>query len=165
MQGKPKSAQLQIRLSAADKAAIQRAARRAGQDMSAWVLGRLVSRPRENFQTLAATLVATDRPAFALAELNDFLSNCTAAELETAIAGTPRLPRQPELANYLAAMVEYAAGRLGVPVPAWLQDITPLPNAWFGSDLESLRLHLLTQSPPPFRRRNIYIDASVGDRV
>jgi uncharacterized protein (DUF1778 family) len=165
MQGEPKYAQLQIRLSAADKAAIQRAARRAGQDMSAWVLDRLLPRPREKFQALAATLVATDRPAFALAELNDFLSNCTAAELETAIADAPRLPRQPELANYLAAMVEYAAGRLDVALPVWLQDIAPLRKAWFGSDLASLRLHLLTQSPPPFRRRNIYIDASLGNRV
>jgi hypothetical protein len=165
MPGELKSAQLQIRLSPADKTAIQRAARRAGQDMSAWVLGRLLPRPREEFQALAATLAATDRPAFALAQLNDFLSGCTAAELGTAIAAAPRLPRQPELANYLAAMVEYAAGRLGVAAPAWLQDIAPLPKAWFGTDLASLRLHLLTQSPPPFRLRNIYIDASLGDRV
>ncbi|HTY49830.1 MAG TPA: hypothetical protein VMB48_09070 [Steroidobacteraceae bacterium] len=35
----------------------------------------------------------------------------------------------------------------------------------FGSELRSLRLHLLTQSPPAFRCRNIFIDASVGERV
>jgi hypothetical protein len=29
----------------------------------------------------------------------------------------------------------------------------------------SLRLYLLTHSPAPFRRRNIFIDASVGSRV
>lgn len=165
MRNEPKSAQLQIRLSAADKAAIQRAARRAGQDMSAWVLNRLLPRPRENFQALAASLAATDRPAFVLAELNDFLNGCTATELETAIADAPRLPPQQELANYLAAMVEYAAGRIAVALPAWLRDVTPLSNPWFGSDLASLRLHLLAQSPPPFRRRNIYVDASLGDRV
>jgi len=32
-------------------------------------------------------------------------------------------------------------------------------------ELLGLRLHLLTHSPAPFRRRNIFIDASVGARV
>jgi hypothetical protein len=35
----------------------------------------------------------------------------------------------------------------------------------FGTPIESLRLHLLTASPPAFRRRRIFIDATVGDRV
>jgi hypothetical protein len=35
----------------------------------------------------------------------------------------------------------------------------------FGSELQSLRLYLLTHSPPPFRARNIFIDATLGDRV
>jgi hypothetical protein len=28
-----------------------------------------------------------------------------------------------------------------------------------------LRAHLLTSSPPPFRRRNIFIDTTLGGRV
>ena len=43
--------------------------------------------------------------------------------------------------------------------------IAPLASPVFGSKLESLRLYLLTHSPPPFRRRNIFIDASIGARV
>jgi hypothetical protein len=35
----------------------------------------------------------------------------------------------------------------------------------FCSSLQSLRMHLLTHSPPPFRRRNIFIDSSLGQRV
>jgi hypothetical protein len=35
----------------------------------------------------------------------------------------------------------------------------------FGSDLQSLRLHLLTHSPPPFLARNIFVDATLGDRI
>jgi len=31
--------------------------------------------------------------------------------------------------------------------------------------LQSLRLHLLTHSPPPFRRRNIFIDSSPDKQV
>jgi hypothetical protein len=40
-----------------------------------------------------------------------------------------------------------------------------LPQPVFGSELKALRLHLLTNSPPAFRRRNIFIDATLGDRV
>jgi hypothetical protein len=61
--------------------------------------------------------------------------------------------------------VEYACARRGIEVPAWTGQIPPLASPLFGSQLESLRLYLLTHSPPPFRRRNIFIDASIGARV
>jgi hypothetical protein len=35
----------------------------------------------------------------------------------------------------------------------------------FGSSLASLRLHLLTRAPVALRRRNLFADASVDDRV
>jgi hypothetical protein len=71
----------------------------------------------------------------------------------------------PYHANYVAAMVEYACARRGVAPPAWTGAIPPLVEPVFGSALTSLRLYLLTHSPAPFRRRNIFIDATVGDRV
>ena len=43
--------------------------------------------------------------------------------------------------------------------------IEALSEPEFGSQLQSLRLHLLTHSPPPFRRRNIFIDTSIGGQV
>jgi len=71
----------------------------------------------------------------------------------------------PFLRNYIAAMVEYACAKRAVAVPAWVRSIPPLAEPVFGSDLQSLRLYLLTHSPPPFRGRNIFIDATLGDRV
>jgi hypothetical protein len=43
--------------------------------------------------------------------------------------------------------------------------VKPLERPWFASSLKSLRLHLLTASPPPFRRRNLFVDSTIGDRV
>jgi hypothetical protein len=71
----------------------------------------------------------------------------------------------PYLANYIAAMVEYGCAQRDVAPPAWTRLIAPLPEPVFGSALISLRLHLLSHSPAPFRRRNIFIDATVGARV
>jgi len=167
----PKTAQLQIRVSAGEKAAIQRAARRAGMDMSAFVLARLLPPSGARFQELtsacggeeAADRFAPDR--FALAELNSFLAGLAGGELRDAVQSAPTARLAEIQANYIAAMVEHACARRGLDVPVWTGQIVPLISPFFGSRLESLRLYLLTHSPPTFRRRNIFIDASVGARV
>jgi Protein of unknown function (DUF1778) len=165
MPAAPKSAQLQIRVSPAEKSAIQRAARRAGMDMSAYVLARALPVPARRFQELTAACRDPGGERFALAELNSWLAGLGAGELRDAIASPPASGLTPYLANYVAAMVEYACARAGTPPPAWTRAIAPLAEPVFGSGLMSLRLHLLVRSPPPFRRRNIFIDATVGDRV
>jgi len=164
MRNSHKSAQLQIRVSPAQKSAIQRAAARTGMDMSAYVLSRLLSVPAGEFNESVAACAGSEA-GFALAELNSLLSAYTAAELREAVATSPTAPLSPFLANYVAAMVELACGRRGLPPPAWATAIAPLPEPAFGTTLETLRLHLLTHSPAPFRRRNIFIDATLGDRV
>jgi hypothetical protein len=62
-------------------------------------------------------------------------------------------------------MVEYACAKRDAALPSWTRSIAPLVEPAFGSRLASLRLHLLMHSPPPFRRRNIFIDSSIGSRV
>ena len=159
-----KSDQIQIRLSPAQKAAIRREARRAGLDMSAYVLARLLPVPARRFQDLTEACADAQDAPFALAELNSWLASLGAGELKNAVSSPPaRLA--PFLANYVAAMVEYACAKNGVAPPLWLGATSPLAEPVFGSTLMSLRLHLLTHSPAPFRRRNIFIDASVGSRV
>ncbi len=161
-----KTAQLQIRVSPAEKAAIQRAARRAGLDMSSFVLGRLLPAAGSRFGELVAAVAAERADGrFALAELNSFLSALGAGELQDAVAAAPPHGLAPERANYIAAMVEYACARRGLGPPAWTGDIPPLASPLFGSALESLRLYLLSHAPPPFRRRNIFVDATLGAQV
>jgi hypothetical protein len=104
-------------------------------------------------------------PSFGLAELNTLLTNWTALELREAIAVSPTTALTPFPSNYIAAMIEQACEQRSVGVPAWVRAIEPLPEPAFGSTLKKLRLHLLIHSPPPFRRRNIFIDATIGDRV
>jgi hypothetical protein len=159
-----KSAQLQIRVSPAEKTAIEQAARRAGLGMSAYVLARVLPASARRFQELAAACRDSRDGRFALAELNTWLASLGAGELGDAVASPP--PRLPaDLANYLAAMVEYACAQRDVAPPAWTRGIEPLAEPVFGSALVSLRLYLLTHSPAPFRRRNIFIDSTVGAQV
>lgn len=160
-----KDVQLQIRLSAAEKKAIQQSAARSGMEMSSWVRARLLPRSRETFRRLVE--VASQRPderRYALAELNDLLTRLGPAGLLEAVAEPPA-SLDPYLANYVAGMIETAAHHAGVRPPPWTADIAPLAAPVFGTDLPGLRLHLLLNAPPAFRRRNIFIDSTVGDRV
>jgi hypothetical protein len=82
------------------------------------------------------------------------------------IASLPRpLLRDPYRLNYVTAMVELAAHRAGTAPPLWTSGVQPLAIPVFVEPSIALRAHLLTASPPPFRRRNIFIDSSLGDRV
>jgi len=159
-----KTEQLQIRLSEAQKTAVQRAAGRAGLDVSAYVLARVSSPVAEQFAQLVRAAGQGDG-RFALAGLNALLTRLTAGELQEAIAdGIPdRLA--PQLANTIAAMVEMACAKRRVEYPGWTRLVAPLREPLFGSGLQSLRLYLLTHSPAPFRRRNIFVDATIDDQV
>ena len=160
-----KIAQLQIRVSANEKRAIARAARRAGMDMSSYVLERVLGAHERRSAELMRRLVDERTRRYALAELHDLLASLGADELRRAFAVQPPVGLPPETANYLAAMVEYACAKNGIEAPSWTCAIEPLSTPSFGSQLESLRLYLLAHSPPPFRRRNIFIDTSIGGRV
>lgn len=118
------------------------------------------------FARLLEVLRADDQPSFALAELNDLLSGLTPAELGSAVEHADLAGLTPYLRNYVAAMVELAAHQRDVPPPAWVRDVEPLEMIpHFATSLAGLRLHLLRASPVPFKRRNIFIDSSIGDRV
>jgi hypothetical protein len=161
----PRSEQLQIRVSPAEKAAIRRAAAQAGMDMSAYVLGRTLPTAAMQLQGALQDCAGPAPPSYGLAEINALLAGWTATELRDALATPPAVALTPFLSNYIAAMIEQACERRSVRVPAWVRAIPPLREPIFGSALQSLRLHLLTHSPAAFRRRNIFIDATIGDRV
>ena len=159
-----KGEQLQIRVTAAQKAALQQQARRAGLSLSAFVLARALPDSRQRFVALVRALAGDER-RFALAELNDLLSGLTSQELRVAVAEGDVHALAPLDQNYVAAMVEQACDRKGVAPPAWVGRIEPLPEPHFAVPFVRLRPHLLRSAPVPFKRRNIFVDAAVGDRV
>jgi hypothetical protein len=136
-----------------------------GDDMPAHALSRALPDARLRFARLLEALRDDDRPGFALAELNDLLAGLTSGELCAAVEHADLTGLTPYLRNYVAAMVELAAHRRDVPPPAWVRDVEPLAEPRFATPLASLRLHLLRSAPVPFKRRNIFVDSSLGDRV
>lgn len=160
-----KSEHLQIRLTAREKALLKRAAAAAGQDVSAYVLARAIPPARTRFADLVGLLDDDADHRYVLAELNDFLAALAPSEFRDAVAHAELATASPFLKNYVAAMVEQAAHMKAVPPPAWARRIPPLEAPWFATPLKKLRLHLLRAAPVPFKRRNIFVDASVGSRV
>lgn len=160
-----RSSQLQIRITPEQKEVLKRLSCRAGQDMSTYVLSRVLPDARLRFARLLEAL-RDDQSGFALAELNDLLSGLTSGELCGAVEHADLTGLTPYFRNYVAAMVELAAHRQDVPPPAWVRDVEPMETEpRFATPLAGLRLHLLRTAPVPFKRRNIFIDSSIGDRV
>lgn len=160
-----KSAQIQLRVTPQQKAVLQRRARAAGLDLTAYVLARLVPDLAARLQARVSALREPAGRRLAYAALHDLLAElapATFAEatLDLSLVGLGEVER-----NRVAAMVEHAAHRLGVPPPAWCGDVEPLAHPEFSGGLRSLRPHLLRSSPVAFRRRNLFVDASIGARV
>jgi hypothetical protein len=106
----PKSQQLQIRVTPLQKSALRRHARAAGLDVSAYVLSRLLPPDEERFAEILRALRVDGDERFALAELNDFLASRVPTQLAAAVARATLGGLSPFLQNYVAAMVEQAAG-------------------------------------------------------
>jgi hypothetical protein len=162
-----KSEQLQIRVTPEQKSALKRHARGAGQDLSSYVLARALPRDRVRFEEIVQGVHNAKDHRFALAELNDLLSGLSGAQLADVVSFEPDGLRDlsPMLQNYVAAMVEQAAYRRDVSPPGWTRNVPPLEEPYFATTLRGLRLHLLRSAPVPFRRRNIFVDSSIGGRV
>ena len=172
-----KTHQVQIRVTASEKTALKRLASRSGLDLSSYVLGRALPSQRLRFEEILRTLAGTDDPRapsdpqgtadrrFALAELNDFLTALAPGEFTDALANADVRDLEAFAANYTAALVEQAADQKRVPSPAWVRNIPPLDEPYFAGGLKSLQPHLLREAPVPFKRRNIFVDAGLGDRV
>ena len=160
-----KTRQLQIRVTPEQKSTLARLARRAGQDDSSFVLARALPSMAVRFGEILSALGEADRQRFALAELSDLLVELAPRELAVVTGHAEPRGLSPYLQNYVAAMVELAAHQKRVAPPAWVREVPPLEEPRFATPLEGLRLHLLGVSPVPFKRRNLFIDSSVGDRV
>lgn len=160
-----KTEQLQIRVTPEQKHALKRLAREASADVSSWVLGQVLPVEADRFQALVAQVAEPATRRYALAELADWLRTLPPGAFRRAVARPPSAPLDAETRNYLAGAIELAAARRGLEPPPWCGD-EPVPAApLFGSTLAAVRLHLLTRSPVALRRRNVFAEASIDDRV
>lgn len=160
-----KTRQLQIRVTVSQKAAIRRLAKGAGQSVSAYVLSRILPQARNRFAEILDALRRDDEPRFALAELHDHLADLGQAQYADALDEADLEGLSPLLRNTVAAMVEEAGRRIGMDPPAWTREVEPLERPHFAVPFASLRPYLLRVSPVAFKRRNLFVDAAVGDRV
>jgi hypothetical protein len=158
-------AQLQIRVTPAQKAALKRLARRAGLDVSGYVLARALSDTHARFLAVLGELRRQEDHRFALAEINEFLTALPPAEFGEAVGDADVRGLSPLLQNYVAAMIEQVASRHGTTAPAWVREVDPIDEPYFAVPFPRLRPYLLRAAPVPFKQRNLFVDSSLGDRV
>lgn len=160
-----KSQQLQIRVTPAEKAALKRAARGAGLEVSQYVLSRLLPPARSRLLEIVVALRRGEPQRLALAELHDLLAGLAPPQFSEAVADVDLTGLTPLAANYVAAMVEQAASQKRVAAPPWTREVEPLEMPYFAVPFPRLRPHLIREAPVAFKRRNLFVDATIGDRV
>lgn len=156
---------IQVRVTHEQKTELRQLAKRAGQDLSSYILARSLVPENARFVKLLESLRIDSNPAFALAALNDFLGQLPAAQLDDATADTDLSMLPPLLQNYVAAMVEQACVLKRIAPPPWTREVAPLDEPYFAGGLKTLRTYLLSVSPVAFKRRNLFVDSSLGARV
>ncbi len=144
---------------------LKRAAAAAGRDVSTYVLVRAVPSDRIGFAELLALVREEADHRYVLAELNDFLAGLGLARLREVVGEADLASLSPFLKNYAAAMVEHASYPKGAQSPAWTRQVARFDVSRFAAPMNGFRLYLLRRSPVPFKRRNIFVDSSVGSRV
>jgi hypothetical protein len=163
-----KTDHIQIRVTKEEKAAIQAASQRAHLEMSQWILQKILPDPEAKLLTLLAKLKRvenTKNRSFILNELASFLARLSGHELQMAIAKPINIGLSELMDNYVAAMIEQACVFKKIAPTLWLTEKTSVEQPFFGTKLQSMRLYLLIVSPPSFKKRNIFIDSSIGELV
>jgi hypothetical protein len=133
--------------------------------VSAYVLARALPPARLRVDAAIAALRDESRRALALAELADAIAPLGADAFVMATAHVDVRAHSPFVSNYVAAMIEEGAALRGVAPPSWTREVAPLSEPWFAAPLKALKPYLLRVSPVPFKRRNLFIDASTASRV
>ena len=100
-----------------------------------------------------------------LAEINRFLTRLEKSDFPLAVALAPQFDIPAIQLNYLAAMIETAADQKNSLPPSWVAEVEPLFEPFFVSNLKSILPHLLLNTPVAFRKRNIFIDSTIGNQV
>lgn len=160
-----KTQQLQIRVTASQKALLKRRAAACRMDVSSYVLRKVLPPVEVRWEELLEALARDDDHRPALGALSVFLAGLDSATFRE-VTGQADLRRvNPFLQNYLAALVEEFARRHGVPAPAWAAEVEPLDEPYFAGSLSGVRPLLLRNSPVAFKRRNLFVDAGVGEHL
>jgi len=161
-----KTEQLQIRVTAAQKAALRARAEAAGMDVSSYVMARALPKAADEFEGILRGLANERERAAWFAELERLLLSLGAPAFVAAVERADFLHAlDPVTQNLVAAFVEQRASALGVAPPGWVFNLELPATPWFASDLKSLRPYLVASSPVPFRRRGLFVERGLGARV
>lgn len=120
-------------------------------------------------QTLAEVAARSDSLARFGRELADWLHTVRALGSRPALAKTfaeapvrlaHRFPEGALADATLAAYADFLAGRIGAPAPSWCFEYERIaPEPWFAVESPRSRLLSLRDTPPAFKRRNLFTPA------
>lgn len=161
-----KSTWLQVRLTLEQKSELRTRAAAAGQEISGYVVERILGGAAPEFERLLQWMLRTPESHVPYAEFTDYLRTLPAArgaELATQPPSFPRLSRLQQ--NHVCAAIEQRAQLWSVRPPAWVLDVAALETPHYSGDLLSLRPYLTVVAPLVWRRRGIFTEGGLAARL
>jgi hypothetical protein len=156
---------IQIRISKKEKEHFIKLARWKKLSLSGWILDRIRAEiPPIEINELYSKLKHASDSSYIFALLNDYFIKINEYQWANLVTQKPENLDSENLC-YLASMIERTAELRGFKIPDWVKNVDSLWIPYFGSNVKKLRLHLLVNSPVSFKKRNIFIDSSIGERV
>lgn len=136
-------------------------------DISAYLLSKAGLDLRAKWDGLAGDLERADdeKISYVWAAIIDFLTPLSRQDFQDLFANEPAWSLSDFKENYLVGLIERVAQNLNIPAPNWALDVNPLADPYFPEEHPKLRVYLMLHGDPIFRRRNIFIDSSIGGRV
>ncbi len=126
---------------------------------AAWI------RPQSLVEVARESTSQTDFNMFLSDFLDEFYSNSAYAKIEVEPAQMAGRFEKADVADVeLAAVAESLAERLKLPCPAWAEKRS-MPYPCFAYDDKELNDFLTQESPPPFRKRNLFVSENVLSRA
>jgi len=150
-----RTAQLQIRVTPEEKAALKRLAARVGQNVSTYVLSRALPAPDPLDRVLKELAEGRD-PWDGAAELAGLISEQEPESAARLLEHVSLTGLTPLAQNLVAGLAEDVARAAGMGPPSWTIGVPPLPGPHFRWPLLSLRPEQLRRTRVALKRRNAF---------
>lgn len=135
--------------------------------------------PEQGIEILISDFLSKDKDSIAMVSLAilcdgekswplhlfNFVDAFRATKKTMLIASAPTTNRNKRIECLLASTVETLCREFGIRAPGWCRGVVPLEEPWFVAGMESLKAMALAESPPYFRKRNIFVLNNFLDRA
>jgi transcriptional regulator with XRE-family HTH domain len=127
-------------------------------------LDRCIGGPEDSLRSVSERIVDEGGRRWKL-HLASFIDAFRRSPDPRLVEDPPDRDLAPRLRALLTSTAEALCDRHRIPAPDWCRGIPAVGEPWFVAGMESLKAIALVESPPHFRKRNVFVLENFLERV